>query len=96
MARRNPRSIRNAKAPPKKPDVEELAISTLSEFTRFVELRCDQELVLFRGQSRDWKLAPKIARVVPARAWHVSLSHVLRVMLVGARAAERPPHALPS
>lgn len=49
-------------------DVEEITLTTLSDFTRFVEGRCDSELVLFRGQARDWSLTPKIARIVPREA----------------------------
>ena len=40
--------------------------------------------------------APAAAPAVPARAGRVRLCHARRVTLVAARAAERPPHALPS
>jgi hypothetical protein len=73
-----PRSTRKSPLLNTQGDVEVVTITTLSDFTRFVEDRCDRELVLFRGQGRDWKLTPKIARIMPREAERALLNEFKR------------------
>jgi hypothetical protein len=39
------------------------AITSLSQYTEYLEDECQGEALLFRGQSEDWNLFPKIARL---------------------------------
>lgn len=43
--------------------IESIEIQNLSEFVSYIEKNCLEEHILFRGQSKDWKLRPKIARI---------------------------------
>jgi hypothetical protein len=45
--------------------IETITITTLTQFTSFIETKCLGEYMLFRGQSQDWDLLPKISRVIP-------------------------------
>jgi|694.fasta_scaffold63509_3 hypothetical protein len=47
--------------------IETITITTLTEFTSFIETKCLGEYMLFRGQSQDWDLLPKIARITPKK-----------------------------
>ncbi|MBL0147108.1 MAG: FRG domain-containing protein [Chitinophagaceae bacterium] len=48
-------------------EIETTTISTLSEFISYVETKCLGEYMLFRGQSQDWDLLPKISRILPKK-----------------------------
>jgi hypothetical protein len=43
--------------------MRETQITTISEFISFVEKNCTNDCILFRGQSQDYTLLPKIARL---------------------------------
>jgi len=45
----------------KKKAIPTYEISSLTEFIKLIETECDEEHVLFRGQSEDWDLLPGIA-----------------------------------
>lgn len=51
----------------KQSQIETFSITTLSEFTQIIETNCHGEYMLFRGQSEDWNLLPKISRISPKK-----------------------------
>lgn len=44
-------------------EAESHQIETMEGFFKIIEKYCDVEYVLFRGQSQDWPLLPKISRI---------------------------------
>lgn len=68
--------------------IEETTIRTLSEFTKLIETKCLGEYMLFRGQSQDWDLLPKISRILPKK--EISILEVETKMLDDFKRLSKP------
>ena len=45
--------------------IKEFEAGTITEFIQIIEEECLSEYILFRGQSEEWDLLPRIARINP-------------------------------